>query len=140
MGCVPATRKIRFAIAPDFRYLYTVEFNKPHMKRFLLAACMLLAAVGFSSCENDDDDLYDTLTGRVWAGDLGFYQDGYALDSYVYFGADGFGSDELRYADNGRLLDTLNIQWDAYDDTVYIDYGRSICRANCAGSTSAAAC
>ena len=23
MGCVPATRKIRFAIAPDFRYLYT---------------------------------------------------------------------------------------------------------------------
>ena len=85
---------------------------------------MLLAAVGFSSCENDDDDLYDTLTGRVWAGDLGFYQDGYALDSYVYFGADGFGSDELRYADNGRLLDTLNIQWDAYDDTVYIDYGR----------------
>ena len=21
---------------------------------------------------NDDDDLYDTLTGRVWAGDLGF--------------------------------------------------------------------
>ena len=65
---------------------------------------MLLAAVRFSSCENDDDDLHDTLTGRVWAGDLG--------------------SDELRYADNGRLLDTLNIQWDAYDDTVYIDYGR----------------
>ena len=24
----------------------------------------------------------------------------------------------------GRRLDTLNIQWDAYDDTVYIDYGR----------------
>lgn len=86
---------------------------------------MLLAAVGFSSCENDDDDLYDTLTGRVWAGDLGFYQDGYALDSYVYFGADGFGSDELCYADNGRLLDTLNIQWDAYDDKIYISYGRA---------------
>ena len=46
------------------------------------------------------------------------------LDSYVYFGADGFGTDELRYADTGRYLDTLNIQWDAYDDTVYIDYGR----------------
>ena len=39
-------------------------------------------------------------------------------------GADGFGTDELRYADTGRYLDTLNIQWDAYDDTVYIDYGR----------------
>lgn len=118
----PAKSVLR--LRPTFAIFIPVEFNKPHMKRFLLAACMLLAAVGFSSCENDDDDLYDTLTGRVWAGDLGFYQDGYALDSYVYFGADGFGSDELRYADNGRLLDTLNIQWDAYDDTVYIDYGR----------------
>lgn len=97
------------------------------MKRFILAAFVLLAAVGFSSCENDDDDLYDTLAGRVWAGDLGFYQDGrIPLDSYVYFGADGFGTDELHYADTGRYLDTLNIQWDAYNDgTIYIGYGRA---------------
>lgn len=47
------------------------------------------------------------------------------LDSYVYFGADGFGTDELRYADTGRYLDTLNIQWDAYDDKIYISYGRA---------------
>ena len=94
------------------------------MKRFFLAALLLFAAVAFTGCDNDDDDLYDTLSGRVWAGDLGFYQDGrIPLDSYVYFGADGFGTDELRYADTGRYLDTLNIQWDAYDDTVYIDYG-----------------
>ena len=53
-----------------------------------------------------------------------------------FFGADGFGSDELRYADNGRLLDTLNIQWDAFDDTASTSRLRpgSICRANCAGS------
>ena len=96
------------------------------MKRFFLAALLLFAAVAFTGCDNDDDDLYDTLSGRVWAGDLGFYQDGrIPLDSYVYFGADGFGTDELRYADTGRYLDTLNIQWDAYDDdTIYIDYGR----------------
>ena len=94
------------------------------MKRFFLAALLLFAAVAFTGWDNDDDDLYDTLSGRVWAGDLGFYQDGrIPLDSYVYFGADGFGTDELRYADTGRYLDTLNIQWDAYDDTVYIDYG-----------------
>ena len=37
--------------------------------------------------------------------------------------ADGFGTDELRYADTGRYLDTLNIQWDAYDDKIYISYG-----------------
>lgn len=57
----------------------------------------------------------------------GFYQDGrYPLDSYVYFGADGFGTDELHFADTGQYLDTLNIQWDAYgDDTIYIGYGRA---------------
>ena len=85
------------------------------MKRFFLAALLLFAAVAFTGCDNDDDDLYDTLSGRVWAGDLGFYQDGrIPLDSYVYFGADGFGTDELRYADTGRYLDTLNIQWADY--------------------------
>lgn len=51
--------------------------------------------------------------------------DAIPLDSYVYFGADGFGTDELRYADTGRYLDTLNIQWDAYDDKIYISYGRA---------------
>lgn len=96
------------------------------MKRFFLAAFMLLSAVGFTACEIEDDDLFDTLAGRVWAGDLGFYQDGrIPLDSYVYFGADGFGTDELRYADNGQYLDTLTIRWEAYNDgTIYINYGR----------------
>lgn len=96
------------------------------MKRFFLAAFMLLAAAGFTACEKDDDNLFDTLAGRVWAGDLGFYQDGrIPLDSYVYFGADGFGTDELRYADNGQYLDTLTIRWEAYNDgTIYINYGR----------------
>ncbi len=96
------------------------------MKRFFLAALLLCAAVAFTGCDSDDDELYDTLSGRVWAGDLGFYQDGrIPLESYVYFGADGFGTDELRYADTGRYLDTLNIQWDAYDDKIYISYGRA---------------
>lgn len=97
------------------------------MKRLLIAAFALLAAVGFSSCENDDDRLYDTLAGRVWAGDLGFYQDGrYPLVSYIYFKANGFGTDRLHFADNGEYLDTLDIRWDAYgDDTIYIDYGNT---------------
>lgn len=96
------------------------------MKRFFLAALLLCAAVAFTGCDSDDDELYDTLSGIVWAGDLGFYQDGrIPLESYVYFGADGFGTDELRYADTGRYLDTLNIQWDAYDDKIYISYGRA---------------
>lgn len=49
------------------------------MKRFFLAALLLFAAVAFTGCDNDDDDLYDT----------------------------------------------LNIQWDAYDDKIYISYGRA---------------
>ena len=31
------------------------------MKRFFLAALLLFAAVAFTGCDNDDDDLYDTL-------------------------------------------------------------------------------
>lgn len=96
------------------------------MKRFFLAICLLTAALGFTACEEEDNDnLYDTLVGRVWSGDLGFYQDGrYPLESFVYFGADGFGTDELYYADNGEYLDTLRIQWEAYNDgTIYINYG-----------------
>lgn len=49
------------------------------MKRFFLAALLLFAAVAFTGCDSDDDELYDTLSGRVWAGDLGFYQDGRIL-------------------------------------------------------------
>lgn len=98
------------------------------MKRFLLILSFVAAAAGFAGCSNDNDDerLYDTLVGRVWAGDLGFYQEGkYPLDSYVYFAPDGFGTDELHYADNGEFVDRLTIQWsvDRYDDTLYISYG-----------------
>lgn len=95
------------------------------MKKLLLYLLMLTAPVGFSSCEVDDDSLYDTVVGRVWAGDLGFYDGPYALNSYVYFGADGFGTDKAYYADNGQYLDTLNIQWSTDDryDTIYINYG-----------------
>ena len=32
------------------------------MKRFFLAALLLFAAVAFTGCDNDDDDLYDTLS------------------------------------------------------------------------------
>ena len=97
------------------------------MKRFFLAALLLFAAVAFTGCDNDDDDLYDTLSGRVWAGDLGFYQDGrIPLDSYVYFGADGFGTDELRYGTPTTTKSTSAT-------------GGPITRANCATYTSAGA-
>lgn len=101
-----------------------IILNMLLMKRFLFAACLLLASVSFTACTDDDDSLFDTLTGRVWAGDLGFWDGRYPLDSYILFEPDGFGSDELYYADNGEYFGTLRIQWEAYDDgTIYINYG-----------------
>ena len=72
------TAKIRriFTICKKNIPLHPTILNTPYMKRFFLAALLLFAAVAFTGCDNDDDDLYDTLSGRVWAGDLGFYQDG----------------------------------------------------------------
>lgn len=98
------------------------------MKKYLSVLCLLLAVV-FTSCQSDDDRyrLYDRIADREWSGDLGFYQNGiYPLDSNVWSGADGFGVDELRFADDGRYLDRLRIRREAYDDgTIRIDYGRA---------------
>lgn len=88
--------------------------------------CFLTAiAAGFSGCEDSDgDSVYDTIIGRTWSGDLGFVQENrYPLQSNVTFQSDGFGVDELRYADNGEYLDTLNIQWSVYIDKITINYG-----------------
>ena len=38
--------------------------------KLLLVLTML--AVGFSSCEEDDETIYDYLIGRTWVGSLGF--------------------------------------------------------------------
>ena len=38
--------------------------------KLLLVLTML--AVGFSSCEEDDETIYDYLIGRTWVGNLGF--------------------------------------------------------------------
>ena len=110
------------------------------MKRFFLAALLLFAAVAFTGCDNDDDDLYDTLSGRVWAGDLGFYQDGrIPLDSYVYFGADGFGTDELRYAARGVTSTRSTSSGTPTTTKSTSATGGPITRANCATYTSAGA-
>ena len=95
------------------------------MKKLFFALCMLLTAITFASCEADDDEtIFDSLVGRVWIGDLGMVdRGGYALESGVYFGGDGFGTDELVYYDNGQPFGVYNIQWEAYDGNVYISYG-----------------
>lgn len=93
------------------------------MKKLFFALCMLLTAATFSACEDDDETLFDQLVGRVWIGDLGMADREFPLESAVYLGADGFGSDDLIYYDNGDSFAVFNIQWDADDDNLYISYG-----------------
>lgn len=96
------------------------------MKKLILILCTLLTVSAFSSCESDDDEtIFDSIVGRVWIGDLGMIDPagGFPLESAVYFGGDGFGKDDLVYYDNGEPYDIFNIQWDAYDGNIYINYG-----------------
>lgn len=95
------------------------------MKKYLFALCMLLTAATFAACDDDDDEtLFERLVGRVWIGDLGMTDPNrFPLESAVYLGADGFGSDDLVYYDNGEPFGVYNIQWDAYDGNLYISYG-----------------
>ena len=41
--------------------MHPTILNTPYMKRFFLAALLLCAAVAFTGCDSDDDELYDTL-------------------------------------------------------------------------------
>lgn len=50
-------------------------------------------------------------------------QTGFPWKAPVYLGADGFGSDDLAYYDDGEPFGVYNIQWDAYDGNLYISYG-----------------
>lgn len=100
------------------------------MKKFLLALFLAAALAGLSACDDNDSgynngSLYSRIVGRRWIGDLGM-TDRYniPLESGVYFGSDGFGTDDLYYYNNGGSAGTLNILWDAYGGTIYIDYGR----------------
>lgn len=93
------------------------------MKKILLAAFLFIASSGFTGCSHDHD-IYDDIAGRVWAGDLGFYDGPYAIDSFVRFGRDGFGEDMQYYNDNGDPAAKFNIRW-TYDNNnrIFINYG-----------------
>ncbi|MFR6635378.1 MAG: hypothetical protein ACLUQ6_12390 [Alistipes onderdonkii] len=83
--------------------------------------------MAFTGCDNDDDDLYDTLSGRVWAGDLGFYQDGrIPLDRLCLFRGGRLRYRRAPLRRHGALpRHAQHPEWDAYDDKIYISYGRA---------------
>lgn len=99
------------------------------MKKILWTVYLVAALAAMSSCSDNDDygygSIYDRIVGRTWVGDLGVTDyAGVPLESGVYFGSDGFGTDEVYYYNHGGYAGTLNILWNAYNGTIYLDYGR----------------
>ena len=91
--------------------------------KLLLVLTML--AVGFSSCEEDDETIYDYLIGRTWVGDLGFIDVPYALESGITFKGNDYAVDRQFYyaEDGGGEAGTLRLNWWIDMGTLYLDYG-----------------
>ena len=91
--------------------------------KLLLVLTML--AVGFSSCEEDDETIYDYLIGRTWVGDLGFIVGPYALESGITFKGNDYAVDRQFYyaEDGGGEAGTLRLNWWIDMGTLYLDYG-----------------
>ncbi len=91
--------------------------------KLLLVLTML--AVGFSSCEEDDETIYDYLIGRTWVGDLGFIDGPYALESGITFKGNDYAVDRQFYyaEDGGGEAGTLRLNWWIDMGTLYLDYG-----------------
>ena len=90
--------------------------------KLLLVLTML--AVGFSSCEEDDETIYDYLIGRTWVGDLGFIDGPYALESGITFKGNDYAVDRQFYyaEDGGGEAGTLRLNWWIDMGTLYLDY------------------
>lgn len=87
----------------------------------LLLLCLCVAA--FSSCEDDDDYVYDNLVRYQWIGDLGFYDRfGEPLESGLLLEPNGFGTDEQYYYD-GTFVTELPISWNLSGGILSLNYG-----------------
>lgn len=86
--------------------------------KLLLVLTML--AVGFSSCEEDDETIYDYLIGRTWVGSLGFAVGPYDVESGVTFKGNEYAIDEQYYYGDGGRAATLNLRWWIDMGTLYL--------------------
>lgn len=83
--------------------------------------------VVFSSCEQDDETIFDRLVRYGWAGDLGFSdRDGEPLESGLLFDVNGFGTDEQCYFDDSDyIVSSLPFRWMINDGILSLDYGNA---------------
>ncbi|MCD8094099.1 MAG: hypothetical protein LUF01_15240 [Bacteroides sp.] len=89
----------------------------------LLILC--LGMVMLTSCEQDDDTIFDRLIGYGWAGDLGFSDRyGEPVQSGLLFDSNGFGTDEQCYFDDlNHVAFSLPFRWMISDGVLSLDYG-----------------
>ena len=92
------------------------------MKKCAGILLMLAVLVGFTSCQ-DDETIFDKVVGRTWVGDLGFGPNNDLVESGVYLGGDGFGTDEQLYVRDKTPRGTYNITWEVVDGSIFIRYG-----------------
>ena len=80
------------------------------MKGYWKILLILMLAVGFASCEDDQGEIEYVITGRAWTGDVGMNaHNGEPLFSTFEFGNDGFGVETQFYASNGLLYDQFHL-------------------------------
>ena len=80
------------------------------MKGYWKILLILMLAVGFASCEDDQGEIEYVITGRAWTGDVGMNaHNGEPLFSTFEFGNDGFGVETQFYASDGLLYDQFHL-------------------------------
>jgi len=92
------------------------------LQKFAAILLMFAVLIGFTSCQKDET-IFDKIVGRTWVGDLWFGSDQSPIESGVYLGGDGFGTDEQYYYNSNRPYQTLNITWEVSNGTIIIRYG-----------------
>ena len=99
------------------------------MKGYWKILLILMLAVGFASCEDDQGEIEYVITGRAWTGDVGMNaHNGEPLFSTFEFGNDGFGVETQFYASDGLLSDQFRFQWygeDSYNRNLVLNYGKN---------------
>ena len=81
------------------------------MKGYWKILLILMLAVGFASCEDDQGEIEYVITGRRWTDDVGMNaHNGEHRYSTSEFGNDGVGVETQYYASDGILYDQFRFQ------------------------------
>lgn len=99
------------------------------MNKILKNSKLLLLCLGlviFTSCEEDDDSLFDLIVRYQWVGDLGFSDRfGEPLESGLLLKPNGFGTDEQCYFNRPAIIEELPVRWLINGGILTLDYGNT---------------